>query len=315
MARYLVTGAAGFIGSHLVEYLVRTGEDVSALDNFSTGHRRNIEPWLSRINFIEGDLCSLDDCKRAVEGVTYVLHQAAIPSVSRSIADPMASHQANVTGTLNLLLAARDAGVKRVVYAGSSSAYGDQTGDRKQEMMCPAPLSPYAVSKLSCEYYLAAFSRCYGLETITLRYFNVFGPRQDPNSPYSAVIPLFITAFLRGESPCIHGDGTQTRDFTFVENNVRANILAATASVPAQGEVYNIACGESHSILDPVEKLKKILQIDVAPRFADARVGDVKHSKADISRAVKELGYVPSVSFEEGLRRTVTWYKNLIIEG
>lgn len=310
MPRYLVTGGAGFIGSNLVEYLVNEGESVRVIDNFSTGNPANIEPFLGRVEFMEGSLTCPEMCAKAVAGVQNVLHQAAIPSVPRSVADPMASHTANVTGTLNLLLAARDAGVKRVVYAGSSSAYGNQEGEYKREDMTPSPLSPYAVSKLAGEHYLRAFSECYGLETVSLRYFNVFGPRQAVNSAYGAVIPLFISAALAGRSPVIYGDGLQARDFTFVENNVRANILAATGDFEARGQVYNVACGTSYTVLGLLEAINKAADTAVRPTFAAKRMGDVILSKADISRARADLGYEVFVSFEEGLRRTIEWYKH-----
>ncbi|HEO72443.1 MAG TPA: SDR family oxidoreductase [Candidatus Hydrogenedentes bacterium] len=309
MAHYLVTGGAGFIGSNIVAHLVEEGESVRVLDNLATGYRENIEPWLDSVEFMEGDIRDPADCVRAVAGVDYVLHQAAIPSVPRSVADPMLAHQANVAGTLNLLIAARDAGVKRLVHAGSSAAYGDQPGELKHEDMCPRPLSPYAATKLACEHYLQAFSACYGLETINLRYFNVFGPRQDPNSPYSAVIPLFIGALLEGKRPTVYGDGRQSRDFTYVENNVRANVLAATAPIEAKGQVYNIACGLSYSLLDLLDGIKSALGSDIEPEFAAPRVGDIRDSKADISRAKADLGYHVAVSLEEGLARTLAWYR------
>ncbi|HOZ49780.1 MAG TPA: SDR family oxidoreductase [Candidatus Hydrogenedentes bacterium] len=311
MSDYLVTGGAGFIGSNIVRFLVEQDASVRVIDNFETGHRENLESILDRIELVEGDLRDPRDCARAVEGVRYVLHQAAVPSVPRSVADPIESHEANVTATLNLLIAARDARVKRVVYAGSSSAYGDQPGDAKHETMRPDPLSPYGASKLASEYYLRVFSACYGLETITLRYFNVFGPRQDPNSPYSAVIPLFINAVLEGRRPTIFGDGGQSRDFTYVENNVRANILAATADLDADGQIYNIACGESYTLLDLLAGINEALGTRVEPEFAPPRVGDIRDSRADISRAKMDLGYRVFVPLAEGLRRTIEWYKAL----
>jgi len=243
-----------------------------------------------------------------VDGVDYVLHQGAVPSVPRSVADPLLSHEANVTGTVNLLIACRDAGVKRLVFASSSSVYGDQPQEVKAEDLPLNPLSPYAATKAAGEHYLRSFSLCYGFETVALRYFNVFGPRQDPDSPYSAVIPLFIKAVLSGRRPIVHGDGLQSRDFTFVENNVRANILAATADFQAQGYAYNIACGESYSLLDLLEGIKKALGSDIEPEFTPSRVGDVRTSKADISRAQRDFGYKVSVSFNEGLKRTIEWY-------
>jgi len=314
MANYLVTGGAGFIGSNIAEFLLAQGESVRVFDNFSTGFRKNIEFMRDRLDVIEGDLRDPGDCDRAVEGMDYVLHQAAIPSVSRSVDDPLPTHESNLTGTLNLLIAARKAKVKRVVYAASSSAYGDQPGEFKDETMRPIPLSPYGVTKLACEHYLRAFSACYGLETVSLRYFNVFGPRQDPASQYSGVISKFITQLLAGERPTIYGDGLQSRDFTYVENNVRANILAATGAAgafKAQGQVYNIACGASYNLIELFEAIRKIIGARVEPLFGPARVGDIKHSKADISRARADLGYKIAVPFEEGLRRTIEWYKTM----
>ena len=308
MANYLITGGAGFIGSNIAEYLADHGESVRIVDNLSTGRIANIAAFVDRIDFIEGDITDPDACSRAVDGMDYVLHQAAIPSVPRSVADPIASHHANVTGTLNLLIAARGAKVKRLVYAGSSSAYGDQPGDFKTENQCPRPMSPYGAAKLAGEHYMAAFTACYGLETVCLRYFNVFGPRQDPDSPYSAVIPLFISAVLNGRPPTVYGDGRQSRDFTYVENTVRANILAATGGFHAKGQAYNIACGESHTILDVLRGVNAALGAAVEPEFAPPRVGDIRDSKADISRARADLGYTVTVPFIEGLSRTAAWY-------
>lgn len=308
MLKFLVTGGAGFIGSNIVEYLVAQGETVRVIDNLSTGYKKNIGYILDSIEFIEGDITKPEDCARAVEGIDYVLHQAAIPSVPRSIANPLASHHANITGTLNMLIAARDEKVKRFVYAGSSSAYGNKASEYKREDMMPAPLSPYAAQKASGEYYVRSFSECFGIETVCMRYFNVFGPRQDPNSPYSAVIPLFISAIQNGVSPTVHGDGMQTRDFTFVENVVRGNILAATADCEACGQIYNVACGGSYSVLDLLNGINKILGTNIEPAFVESRIGDVRNSRADISRAKVDLGYEVAVSFEEGLRRTIEWY-------
>lgn len=304
---YLVTGGAGFIGSHIVEELVRRGERVRVLDNLSTGRRENIAPFLEQIELIVGDLCDMETVRQAVEGVTYVLHQGALPSVPRSVANPIASNMANVTGTLNLLVAARDAGVQRVVYASSSSVYGDTPELPKVETIKPAPKSPYAVSKLAAEHYCRVFTQVYGLETVSLRYFNVFGPRQDPRSQYAAVIPIFITALLEGRAPVIHGDGRQSRDFTYVANNVAANLLACTAP-GAAGQVFNIACGKRYNLLQLLELLREYTGVDIPPVHDAPRPGDVRHSQADISRAEEVLGYRPVVSFEEGLRRTVEWY-------
>lgn len=309
MANYLVTGGAGFIGSNIVEYLVARGDAVRVFDNFSTGRRQNLAPFLSKIDVIEGDLRQPEACARAVADMDYVLHQAAVPSVPRSVSDPVLSHDVNVTGTLNLLVAARDARIKRLVFASSSSVYGDQEADVKTENLRLNPMSPYAATKAAGEHYVRAFNVCYGIETVSLRYFNVFGPRQDPASPYSAVIPLFITAMLKGLSPTVHGHGLQSRDFTYVKNNVRANILAATADFEARGQAYNIACGTSYSVLDLVRHINSVLGIDLKPAHEPARVGDVLVSKADISRAQRDMGYEVSVQFEDGLRRVTEWYK------
>lgn len=314
MSTYLVTGGCGFIGSNIAEHLVKLGEKVRILDNLSTGNRNNIAEFADKVDLFEGDLLDPASLRRATEGVDYVLHQAALPSVQRSVEDPLTSNRINVDGTVGLLKACVDNGVKRVVYAASSSAYGDQKALVKTEKLLPAPKSPYAVAKLTGEYYLYSFYDCYGLETVSLRYFNVFGPRQDPNSEYSAVIPLFITKCLRGEQPTIYGDGKQSRDFTYVENNVRANVLAATAK-DAPGKVMNVACGHSYSLLDLVKQINEILGTDIKPIFAPPRKGDVKHSLADISRARKSIGYEVTVDFHEGLRRTVDYYKRQLNVG
>lgn len=308
MAKYLVTGGCGFIGSNIAEYLVAQGHEVRILDNLTTGKRENIAAFAQHVEFIEGSLLDKAVVEKAVRGVDYVLHQAALPSVPRSIEDPETSNRVNVEGTVILLRACTQAGVKRVVYAASSSAYGDQPTLVKSENLLPRPKSPYAVSKLAGEYYMQAFSACYGLETVSLRYFNVFGPRQDPTSQYSAVIPKFITAMLRGHRPIIYGDGTQTRDFTFVLNNVLANIAAAEAP-GVSGRVFNIACGTSYSLLDLVSEINAILGTSIEPEFAPPRAGDVRHSLADISSAQEALGYKVVVDFREGLRRTIEWYK------
>jgi UDP-glucose 4-epimerase len=305
---YLVTGGAGFIGSSIVAELVRHGERVRVLDNFSTGRRDNLGPFLERIDLIEGDLRDLSTVSQAVEGVDYVLHHAALASVQRSVDDPLATHAANTTGTLHLLVAARDAGVRRVVYASSSSIYGDSPTLPKREDMLPRPKSPYAVSKLTAAHYCQAFTEVFGLETVSLRYFNVFGPRQDPTSQYAAVVPLFITAMLQGESPVVHGDGHQSRDFTFVSNVVRANLLAATAPNIA-GRVLNVACGQRHTLLDLIATLNDILDSRITPIHTAPRPGDVRHSLADITAAQEALGYRVGVDFHEGLRRTVAWYR------
>lgn len=312
MANYLVTGGGGFIGSNLVEHLVARGDNVRALDDFSTGRRENLADFSDKIDLIEGDLRDAETCARAVADMDYVLHQAAVPSVPRSVANPHLCHDVNVTGLLNLLTAARDAHVRRFVFASSSSVYGDQSVDVKSEDLRLNPMSPYAAAKAAGEHYVRSFSVCYGMETVSLRYFNVFGPRQDPNSPYSAVIPLFIKAMLQGRSPTVHGTGEQARDFTYVENNVHANILAATADFDAKGQAYNIACGASYSILDLVQHIGAILGVEPLPQFAPGRVGDVRVSKADIARAHRDLGYDVTVDFSEGLNRTVQWYRSIL---
>jgi len=304
---YLVTGGAGFIGSNLVERLMGWGARVRILDNLSTGKRENLAPWLDRLELIEGDLRNPGALGRAVAGATYVLHQAALPSVPRSIADPLTTHQVNATGTLNLLLAARDAGVQRLVYASSSSVYGDSPGLPKHEGMPTRPLSPYAVSKLAGEHYCLAFHQVYGLETVCLRYFNVFGPRQDPGSQYAAVVPKFISIMLDGRQPLIYGDGTQSRDFTYVANVVEANLLACHAP-GAPGQVLNVACGERHTVLELVTGLEQILGCCAHLQFAPPRPGEIRHSQAAIDRARALLGYEPQVCFAEGLERTVTLF-------
>lgn len=308
MPKYLVTGGAGFIGSHLVEHLVRAGQSVRVLDNFLTGKRANLESLLGKIELFEGDIRDADVCRQACHGVDVVFHQAALPSVPVSVADPVTSHNCNVNGTLNVLVAARDAKVRRLVYAASSSAYGDAPTSPKVETMPSLPLSPYAVQKLAGEMYARAFAVCYGLETISLRYFNVFGPRQDPKSQYAAAIPAFVTALLRGQPPTIYGDGEQTRDFTYIENVVRAN-LAAAAAPKVNGEVVNVACGESISLNRTIAKINELIGGTIRPIYAPARQGDIKHSMADISAARQLIGFEPAVGFEEGLRRSIDWYR------
>jgi UDP-glucose 4-epimerase len=305
---YLVTGGAGFIGSHIVDELVWRGQQVRVLDNFLTGKRQNLAKYLADIELIEGDIRNLATIQQAMQGVDYVLHQAALPSVPRSVADPATSHEVNATGTLNVLIAARDAQVKRVVYASSSSVYGNNPAPVKQEDMPTNPLSPYAVSKLAGENYCKVFYQVYGLETVVIRYFNVFGPDQDPNSPYAAVIPKFITLMLRGEPPPVDGDGTQSRDFTYVANVVDGNLRAATQPDIA-GRVFNVACGLSFSLLQLIAHINSILGTDHEPIFRELRPGDIKHSLADISAAREELGYRPVVSFEEGLKLTVESFR------
>ena len=306
--RYLVTGGAGFIGSNLVEGLLRRGESVRVIDNFSTGKRENLKEFVEKIELIEGDIRSYHIVREAVEGVDVILHQAALPSVPRSVRDPITSNEVNVSGTLNILDAAKDAKVKRVVFASSSSVYGDNPELPKHEGLIPNPLSPYAVSKLAGEKYCGVFSRIYGLETVALRYFNVFGPRQDPASQYSAVIPKFITAMLNDRQPIIYGDGEQSRDFTYVANVVEANILAATKDNVA-GIVVNCACHGRITLNDLVKKINEILGKKITPVYKEERLGDIKHSFANISAAVKHLGYNAGVNFETGLQSTIVWYK------
>lgn len=309
MALYLVTGGAGFIGSHIAETLVKRGEQVRVVDNFATGSRRNLAHILDRIELVETDITQLADVQKAMRGVDYVLHQAAIPSVPRSVDDPITTHENCATGTLNVLIAARDAKVKRFVYAASSSAYGNIEGEFKVETMAPRPLSPYAVAKLTGEQYCQVFKTVYGLETVALRYFNVFGPRQDPSSPYSAVIPLFMAAMLDDSAPTIYGDGLQSRDFTYVDNVVEGNLLACQADPQVAGEVINVACGERISLLELVNALNKLMSKSITPIFADPRPGDVKHSRADIGKARRLLNYAPRVSLEEGLAHTLEWFR------
>ena len=304
---YLVTGGAGFIGSHLAEKLSAQGARVRVLDNFSTGKRENLANFLERIELMEGDIADPEVCRVACRDVGVVLHEAALPSVPKSIADPISSHRANIQGTFNMLVAARDCGVKRFVCAASSSAYGETPALPKHEAMLPDPLSPYALQKLTGESYCRVFTKCYGLQTLSLRYFNVFGPRQDPTSQYAAAIPAFVTAILKGTPPSIFGDGEQTRDFTFIDNVVQANLLAAQAQ-SADGEVMNIACGESVTVNAIIREINALTGKNVAPKYVDSRPGDIKHSWADISRAEKLIGYRPLVRFDEGLQRAIDWY-------
>lgn len=302
--KYLVTGGAGFIGSNIVEALLKRGDSVRVLDNFSTGRRDNIQEFGSDIELVEGDIRSLSTVYRAVDDVDFVLHQAALPSVPRSIADPVTTNEVNIIGTLNVLMAARDRNVKRVVFGSSSSVYGHDPRQPKHEDMRPRPMSPYAISKLAGEVYCSVFTELYGLETVILRYFNIFGPRQDPTSQYSAVIPKFIGLMRKNKQPTVYGDGLQTRDFTFVENIVTANLNACVAeNLPAE-RIFNCAGGNQISLQELIVTLNRILDKDINPIFADPRPGDVKHSYADVSRAVHFLDYKPSVEFEEGLERT-----------
>jgi UDP-N-acetylglucosamine/UDP-N-acetyl-alpha-D-glucosaminouronate 4-epimerase len=310
MALYLITGIAGFIGSSLARAILAQGDQVRGVDNFATGKRENLQGVLDRIDFREADILDLDVMHEACAGVDFVLHEAAIPSVPKSVLDPLGSNRANVDGTVNVLVAARDAKVKRVVYAASSSAYGDTPTLPKHEAMRPDPISPYAVAKLASEHYMISFYRCYGLETVCLRYFNVFGPRQDPSSPYSGVLAKFITLMLRGEQPTIYGHGEQSRDFTYIDNVVEANRLACKA--PAEkvaGQVFNTATGERITVNEMFTLLQGLTSYKGKPQYGPERGGDIKHSLADISKAETDLGYKMVVDFEEGLRRTVEWYR------
>ena len=311
MAVYVVTGGGGFIGSHIVEELLRRNETVRVIDNCSTGKWENVEPFEGGAEIIEADIAEGKNLPGFLKGADYVIHQAAIPSVPKSILDPVKSHHANVNATLQLLNASREANVKRVVYASSSSVYGDSPTLPKHEGMMPNPLSPYGAQKLFAEIYCQVFSRAYGLETVSLRYFNVFGPRQDSTSQYSGVLALFIAAVLQNKRPTIYGDGLQSRDFTYVQNVVEANLQACTVPVVA-GQVFNVACGDRITVNSMLHQINKITGKDIAPIYADSRPGDIKHSQADITRAREHLGYQPKVSFEEGLRNTIEWYrKNL----
>jgi UDP-glucose 4-epimerase len=310
MAKYLVTGAAGFIGSSLVRALLDRGDEVRGIDNLSTGKRENLSDVLKHMDFRQVDILDPDATREACTDVDYVFHEAAIPSVPKSVLDPVGSNRANIDGTVNLLVAARDARVKRVVYAASSSAYGDTPTLPKHEAMTPNPISPYAVAKLASEYYMISFYRCYGLETVSLRYFNIFGPRQDPSSQYSGVLAKFSLQMLRGEQPTIFGDGETSRDFTYIDNAVSANLLACSApAAECAGRVFNCATGRRATLNQTFEVLKPLTGYTGTVKYAPERSGDIKHSLADITLAQKHLGYKPLVSFEEGLRKTVEWYK------
>jgi nucleoside-diphosphate-sugar epimerase len=310
MSLYLITGIGGFIGSSIARALLSRGEAVRGVDNFSTGDKDNLAEVAARIEVHEADIRDLDAMRRACKGVDFVLHQAAIPSVPKSVLDPLGSNEANVDGTVNVLVASRDAKVKRVVYAASSSAYGDTPTLPKHEGMKPDPISPYAVAKLASEHYMVSFFRCYGLETVCLRYFNIFGPRQDPSSPYSGVLAKFITQMLKGEQPTIFGDGEQSRDFTYIDNAVNANLLACKADASkAAGEVFNVATGRRVTLNETFKALQPLTSYSAQVKYGTARGGDVKHSLADVSKAEAGLGYRPTVDFEEGLRRTVEWYR------
>ena len=308
--RYLITGGAGFIGSHLVEHLVAAGDDVTVLDDLSSGRRANLAAVRGQIRFIRGSVTDLNTCRRAVERVDCVLHHAAVTSVQRSVDEPVVTHQVNATGTLNVLLAARDRGVRRVVYAGSTSAYGNPATLPNSEEHVTRPLSPYAASKLAGEDYCVACQATYGLETVVLRYFNIFGPRQDPNSQYAAVVPRFITTALAGEPPTIFGDGKQTRDFVFIANVVHANLLAARApAADVSGQVFNIGSGKGVSVNQLWEHIRRLAGVPLAPVHTQGRAGEVRDSVAELARAGRLLGYAPIVDFEEGLRQTIAFYR------
>ena len=309
MARYLVTGIAGFIGSTLAHRLLEQGHQIRGIDNLSTGRLENLADIRDRIDFVEGDIQDSSLMQSVCHGVDFVLHQAALASVPRSVKDPLSSHESNTNGTLNVLLAARDAGVKRIVYAASSSAYGDQPTQPKHEEMSPAPLSPYAVQKLTGEYYIQAFCKVYGMEGVCLRYFNIFGPRQAADSPYSGVIAQFIYKMMAGETPTINGDGSTSRDFTFVANAVNANLLACEAPKQyATGRVFNVGTGHSHTLNDLYAALAEILDFREKPKYGSVRAGDVQHSLASIERGRRELNYQPQRDFRAGLEQTVAWY-------
>ena len=308
MSKYLVTGGAGFIGSHIAEALTRKGHQVRVMDDLSTGRRENFERFGSGVEFIEGDIRDADAVGGATRGVDYVIHQAALASVPRSIEDPTTTNEVNVQGTLNLLVAASRESVKKFVYASSSSVYGDGATLPKVEDMLPEPKSPYAVSKLAGEFYCAAFNETCGLPTVALRYFNVFGPRQDPNSQYSAVIPVFVSALILDRAPTIYGDGEQSRDFTYVDNVVAANLLACESD-GSDAKVYNVACGQRFTLNSLYEKLKNRIGVDLEPLYETERAGDVRHSVASIREIETDLGYKTGVGFEEGLDRTVHWYQ------
>jgi len=308
MPTSLVTGGGGFIGSHLARSLLARGQRVRILDNFSTGKPANIADIQDRVELIEGSVADADVCRRACEGVDFVFHKAAAPSVPKSVEDPQTAHQSNAEGTFNMLIAARDAKVRRFVFAGSSAAYGELPGLPKSETMGTSPLSPYAVHKIMGEHYCAVFAQCYGLETISLRYFNVFGPRQDPKSQYAAAIPAFITAIINDQSPTIYGDGEQTRDFTYIDNVIEAN-MKAIAAEKTHGEIVNIACGRKISVNEIIAEINAALGKSVACNHVGERAGDIKHSWADIERAKAVIGFEPVVDLAEGLKRTIAWYQ------
>lgn len=309
--RFLVTGGAGFIGSHIVDYLVRKGDKVKVIDDFSSGRRENLEGAINKIELIEGDIRDKGLVNKIMQGIDYVLHQAALRSVPKSLGNPELYNDVNINGTLNILDAAKRAKAKRVVFASSSSIYGERADLPEKEDFSPLLISPYALTKLAGEYYCRIFSKIYGLETVSLRYFNVFGPRQSLENEYAVVIPKFITCMLKDECPPVHGDGEQTRDFTFIENVVQANIKAATSS-GIKCEVLNIACGKAYSVLDIVKYVNKILNKKITPNFTSPRPGDVRHTLADISKARKMLKFEPEVGFEEGLKRTIEYFSKIV---
>ena len=306
---FLITGGAGFIGSHLVEHLVAAGHDVTVLDDLSSGSRANLAAVRRQIRFIRGSVTDLNTCRRAAAGVDCVLHHAAVTSVQRSVDEPLVTHQVNATGTLNVLLAAREKGVRRLVYAGSTSAYGNPDTLPNSEEHVTRPLSPYAASKLAGEEYCVAFHATYGLETVVLRYFNIFGPRQDPNSQYAAVVPRFITTALAGERPTIFGDGGQTRDFVYIANIVHANLLAARAPAGVVGQVFNVGCGKGVSVNQLWEHIRTLAGVPLAPHYTQGRAGEVRNSVAGLAKTTRLLGYQPIIDFEEGLRQTVAFYR------
>ncbi len=310
MAKYLVTGGAGFIGSNLVRFLLDRSGEVTVLDNFATGKRENLAEVADRIELVEGDVRERAALDAVVPGCAAIFHEAALGSVPRSVEDPVTSHEVNVNGTIHVLEAARAAGVRRIVFAASSSAYGNIQVSPKQEEMPPEPISPYAASKLACEGYMQGYAASYGLETVSLRYFNVFGPRQDPAGPYAAVIPAFVSRLLRGERPIVYGDGEQSRDFCYIDNVCEANWLAANAPAAAcDGKPLNVACNDRTSLNEILALLGELLDTEVRAMYEAPRAGDVKHSLADVSRAAERIGYEPKVYFEEGLRRAIDWYK------
>ncbi|RLD15672.1 MAG: LPS biosynthesis protein WbpP [Caldiserica bacterium] len=309
--RYLVTGGAGFIGSNIVEELIKRGEKVRVIDNFSTGKRENLDPFLDKIELIEGDIRDDEALEKALKGVDFVIHEAALRAVQRSVDDPLSTNDVNISGTLKLLLKAKEHKVKRVVFASSSSVYGDSEILPKKEDQLPSPVSPYATSKIAGEYYMRVFYKTFGLETVSLRYFNVFGPRQSPFSKYAAVIPLFINWTKRKEPLIIHGDGKQSRDFTYIDNVVDATIKACIVE-EAKGEVFNVACGKNYTVLEVAEEIANVLGIKVKYKFTNPRPGDVRHTLADISKARKILGYEVKVDFKEGIRRTVEWFCKIV---